>query len=114
MEHHRHDAGQRPDANERDEKKAVREELEAGGGAGEERVVNRGHGVATVNRGVVAIQHVTFNTITAVACSRRIVEFLTRADLPIIVPDADDRKRRIRSASGARIIPLRERSGSVA
>jgi hypothetical protein len=61
MEQHRHDAGQGTDPNQCDQKKAASEELEAGGGAGKKRVVNRGHGVATVNRGVVAIQHVTFN-----------------------------------------------------
>jgi hypothetical protein len=31
--------------------------------------VNRRHGVAAANRGVVAIQHLTFNAISACACS---------------------------------------------
>jgi hypothetical protein len=62
VEQYRHDAGQRSGTDERDQQKATREELEAGGGAAE---------TGLVRCCVVAIRHGAFNAIAAAACSYR-------------------------------------------
>jgi hypothetical protein len=77
MERHGHDAGQSTDPDQRDDKEAMSEKLEAGCGTRDKRAGSPSRGVATVNRGIVAIKHVSFNAIggDVVPSDRRVAAF---------------------------------------